>query len=37
MCTCSNCFEEKSVLVYLPLYGYICSNCYPDVITDYLK
>lgn len=34
---CSCCFKSNSSLVYLPLYGYICSECYQDLIQDYLK
>ena len=37
MCTCCNCFQEKKFLVYLPLYGHLCSECYSEVIKDYLK
>ena len=34
---CCNCFHEKNYLVYLALYGYLCSECYQDIIRDYLK
>lgn len=36
-CKCSNCFKIKPTLIYLPMYGYICNECYPDIINDYLK
>lgn len=34
---CFGCNKEKSSLVYLPMYGYLCSFCYQDIIKDYLK
>ncbi len=37
MCKCSNCFAEKETLVLLPMYGYLCPNCYQQIIQDYLK
>lgn len=35
--TCCNCFKEKNRVIFLPLYGYLCSECYPEIIVDYLK
>ena len=34
---CSNCYVDKSSLVYLPMYGYLCPACFQDIIKDYLK
>lgn len=37
MKTCCNCHNNYKTLVYLPLYGYLCPQCYQDIIVDYLK
>ena len=37
MCKCSNCYNEFKFMVYLPMYGYLCKNCYPEIVKDYLK
>lgn len=34
---CSCCNKGQINLVYLPMYGYLCSKCYQDIIIDYLK
>ena len=37
MKNCCNCSKEFNVLIYLPLYGCLCKECYQDIIVDYLK
>ena len=37
MYTCCNCYKKFDSLVYLPMYGYLCKECYKDIIVDYLK
>lgn len=37
MCKCSNCLFENDFLILLPMYGYLCSTCYQEIIQDYLK
>lgn len=34
---CINCFQECYLLIYLPMYGYLCKECYPEIAKDYLK
>lgn len=34
---CNNCNIKKDVLICLPMYGYLCSDCYKDIYSDYLK
>ena len=34
---CYGCNQEKSSLVCLQMYGYLCGICYQDIIRDYLK
>ena len=33
---CCNCMEEFNILICLPMYGYLCSSCYQDIVKDYL-
>ena len=37
MYTCANCSCKKSIMVNLPMYGYLCPNCYKEIIVDYLR
>ena len=34
---CSNCMKKSNYLILLNLYGYLCKECYQEIIKDYLK
>lgn len=35
--TCCNCLNKFDNLILLNMYGYLCKECYNDIIKDYLK
>ena len=37
MFSCCNCNKNFNILIYLPLYGYLCKECFQEIRKDYLK
>ncbi len=31
---CISCCEDKKTLIFYPLYGFLCSDCYQEILKD---